>query len=140
MDGDSVATDELNVFLRTQKVLSVDKVAVVDQGRHYWSVCVEYLPRKAVFGSGGSAGGGGGGGMSNRPRIDYREELGKEEFERYSALRDLRKQVVQREGVPGYALFTNAQLTPYSLFATPRRGFHARSVAPQLSWVCGAGG
>ncbi|MCU0866123.1 MAG: hypothetical protein MUC36_20255 [Planctomycetes bacterium] len=46
MDGDDEATEELNRFLRGQKVLSVEKVGVVDQGRHYRSICVEYLTRR----------------------------------------------------------------------------------------------
>ncbi len=55
MEGDSIAAEELNLFLRSQKVLSVEKVAVTDQGRHFWSICIEYLPRKAGGGSGGDA-------------------------------------------------------------------------------------
>ena len=49
MDGEPGALEELSVFLRSQKVLSVEKVAVVDHGRHYWSMCVEYLPRHAAY-------------------------------------------------------------------------------------------
>ncbi len=40
MDGDGGALEELNLFLRTHRVLSVDKVAVMDQGRHSWFVYV----------------------------------------------------------------------------------------------------
>ena len=38
MDGDPEAIKEPNVFLRGQKVLSVEKVAVVDHGRHSCSL------------------------------------------------------------------------------------------------------
>ncbi len=68
MDGDGNSMEELNVFLRTHRVLSVDKVAVMDQGRHYWSVYVEYLVRKGAQGGGLTSGSGG---LSNRPRVDY---------------------------------------------------------------------
>jgi hypothetical protein len=47
MDGDAEALEALNRFLRSQKVLSLDKVAVVDGGRPHWSSCVEYLPRRS---------------------------------------------------------------------------------------------
>ncbi|MBL4770781.1 MAG: HRDC domain-containing protein [Planctomycetes bacterium] len=111
MEGDGGAMEELNVFLRTHRVLSVDKVAVMDQGRHYWSVYVEYLARKSALGGGATSGSSV---VSNRPRVDYREELTKPEFERFSLLRDLRKLVAAREAVPVYALFTNAQLADFA--------------------------
>lgn len=41
MDGELQALEEMNDFLRSQKVLSVEKVAVVDHGRHDGSLCVE---------------------------------------------------------------------------------------------------
>jgi hypothetical protein len=50
VDGDGNSMEELNVFLRTHRVLSVDKVAVMDQGRRYWSVYVEYLVCKGAQG------------------------------------------------------------------------------------------
>jgi hypothetical protein len=46
MEGDEDAQEDLNRFLRGHKVLSIDKVAVVAQGRQFWSICVEYLPRR----------------------------------------------------------------------------------------------
>lgn len=107
MDGDDEATEELNRFLRGQKVLSVEKVAVVDKGRHYWSVCIEYLPRRGheAASSGGSAAV-----HSQKPRIDYREILSKDEFARFAKLRDLRRQLAEADGVPVYNVLNNAQL------------------------------
>lgn len=107
MDGELQALEEMNDFLRSQKVLSVEKVAVVDHGRHYWSICVEYLPRRAGEASGtpyGSVS------ASSRPRLDYREILAKEDFDRYTRLRSLRKQLADAEAVPVYTILTNAQL------------------------------
>jgi superfamily II DNA helicase RecQ len=86
-------------------------VAVMDQGRHDWSVYVEYLVRKGPPVGGSSSGAGV---VSNGPRVDYREELTKPELERFSLLRDLRKQVAAREAVPVYAVFTNAQLAEFA--------------------------
>lgn len=107
MDGDDEATEELNRFLRGQKVLSVEKVAVVDKGRHYWSVCIEYLPRRGheAASSAGSAAV-----HSQKPRIDYREILSKDEFARFAKLRDLRRQLAETDGVPVYTILTNAQI------------------------------
>lgn len=107
MDGDAEAMDEVNAFLRSQKVLSVEKVAVADHGRHYWSLCVEYLPRRpaesALPRTGTAL-------DANRARLDYREVLSKDEFDRFAKLRALRKLLAEAEGVPVYTILTNAQL------------------------------
>ena len=42
--------------------------------------------------------------------MDYRELLKPEEFEVFSTLRDWRKEVAEKEGVPVYTIFTNEQL------------------------------
>jgi len=107
MEGDEDAVAQLNLFLRTHKVLCIEKAPVLAQGRQYWSVCVEYLQRRAEseparHGSGGSAG--------EKPKTDYRQLLSAAEFARFSKLRQLRKQLADSEAVPVYALFTNAQL------------------------------
>jgi len=107
MEGEPDALEELNVFLRSHRVLSVEKAAVVDHGRHYWAICVEYLPRRVGEPSAGPTGAAGG---NNKPRLDYREILGKDEFERFARLRLLRKQLAEVEGVPVYTILTNAQL------------------------------
>jgi superfamily II DNA helicase RecQ len=113
MEGDELATEECNKFLRGQRVLSVQKTAVVDGGRHYWSVCVEYLPRRnAEAGEGPASDGAARSGQP--PRVDYRALLQPEPFVRFSKLRQLRKQLAERDGVPVYTLFTNSQLAELS--------------------------
>jgi len=107
MDADEDGLEELNVFLRTHKVLSVEKVPVVVQGRQYWSFCVEYLERAA--GARDSARGAQNAG-NNKPRTDYREILTEAQFKRFSKLRQLRKQISESAALPVYTLFTNAQL------------------------------
>jgi ribonuclease D len=42
--------------------------------------------------------------------VDYKEVLKPEEFEVFSRLRDWRKNVAEKEGVPVYAVLTNEQL------------------------------
>jgi superfamily II DNA helicase RecQ len=107
MEGDEEATAQLNLFLRTHKVLCIEKAPVIAQGRQYWSVCVEFLPRRpgsAPATASGSAN------TPDKPKIDYRQILTPPEFSRFSKLRQLRKQLADSEAVPVYALFTNAQL------------------------------
>ena len=45
-----------------------------------------------------------------RGRVDYRDVLDADDFEVFRKIRDVRKRLAQEEGVPIYAVFTNAQL------------------------------
>lgn len=97
------AVEEMNVFLRAHRVLSLEKHLVGTDGGAFWAVCVQYLER-SVTGSKF-------GGIENpRSKVDYKEILSGEEFTVFARLRELRKGVAEREGVPPYAVFTNEQL------------------------------
>lgn len=93
---DGQAQEELNSFLRSKRVLAVEKVFV----NNGWSFCVEWLeggkaPATAKRGN---------------PKVDYREILSVEDFALFSKLRDKRKELAQRDGVQVYAVMTNEQL------------------------------
>ena len=92
---------EMNVFLRSHRVLAVKKEFVPDGENSFWTFCVEYLdsPAGAAPLSGKSG-----------PKVDYKEVLKPEEFEVFSRLREWRKAVAEQEGVPVYAVLTNEQL------------------------------
>jgi len=105
MEGDEEAVAAVNRFLRAHKVLSIEKVAVQQAGRQFWSLCLEYLPKAPA-----AAGRTPGAFANDRPRTDYRETLSAPQFQRFSKLRELRKQLADSEGLPVYTLFTNAQL------------------------------
>jgi superfamily II DNA helicase RecQ len=94
------AEAEMNAFLRGHRVLAVKKEFVADGENSFWRFCVEYLDGA---GAGALLPGG-------RPKIDYKEVLKPEEFEVFSRLRDWRKSVAEKEGVPVYAVLTNEQL------------------------------
>jgi len=93
------AEAELNAFLRSQRVLSVEKHFVTTTTSAYWAVAVEFLGENARRPA--SPGG---------PRVDYKDVLSAEDFAVYRRLRDLRKQIADTDGVPAFAVFTNAQL------------------------------
>ena len=95
-----VAEAEMNAFLRRHRVLAVKKEFVPDGENSFWTFCVEYLDGA---GAGALLPGG-------RPKVDYKEVLKPEEFEVFSRLRDWRKSVAEKEGVPVYAVLTNEQL------------------------------
>jgi superfamily II DNA helicase RecQ len=95
---------ELNEFLVRNTILSVER-ELIDQGSSsFWSFCIEYLDSRPnasrqIEGS-----------RRRRKTIDYRDVLTDEQFEVFSKLRDRRKEIAQREGVPLYAIFNNEQL------------------------------
>jgi superfamily II DNA helicase RecQ len=97
LTDDGEAQEELNAFLRTKRVLSVDKVFAGGG----WTFCVEWLE----------------GGKSKEaakrgatPRVDYREVLSIDDFAVFSRLREKRKELARRDGVDLYTIATNEQL------------------------------
>jgi superfamily II DNA helicase RecQ len=92
------AQAELNQFCNEHKVVNVDKQFVQDAGRSYWALCICYLDAE------------GGPLASQRDKVDYREVLNEQDFAVFAKLRNLRKVMAEKEGVPAYALFTNEQL------------------------------
>jgi superfamily II DNA helicase RecQ len=99
----SEAEAEMNGFLRGHRVLAVKKEFVPDGENSFWTFCVEYLDGTAAA-TGGAAFG------QKVPKVDYKEVLKPEEFEVFSRLREWRKTVAEKEGVPVYAVLTNGQL------------------------------
>lgn len=96
------AVEELNRFLGSHSVLAVHREWVSAGDDSFWAFCVQY-------GETGSAAGG----SSKRgapPKIDYKEILTDAQFALYVKLRELRKQLAERDGVPVFAVFTNEQL------------------------------
>jgi superfamily II DNA helicase RecQ len=55
-------------------------------------------------------------------KVDYREVLPPEQFERFSRLRALRKELADKEAVPPYAVFTNEQLAAMARLEAPSLG------------------
>lgn len=68
----------------------------------FWAICVDYLNSTTVENTSVA--------NLSRSRVDYKTILAPEEFDVFSRLRDLRKELAQAEAVPVYALFTNEQL------------------------------
>jgi hypothetical protein len=93
--------EELNGFLRSHRIVNVEREFCNNSDGAYWAVCVEYLA--SVSGGAGPSGGG-------KDKIDYREKLSPEDFAVFSALREVRKELAERDGVPVYAVFTNEQI------------------------------
>jgi hypothetical protein len=64
------AETELNGFLASHRVLSVDRRFVEEGERSFWSFCVDFVDAR-----GGSSSSSAAGGTGKRDRTDYREVL-----------------------------------------------------------------
>ena len=94
--GGERINEDLNVFLRSKKVLSVDKQLVVSSGAAFWSFCVGYLDETVA---------------STKERVDYRKILDPDAFARFSNMREIRKKIADDEGIPAFAIFTDEELS-----------------------------
>lgn len=97
--------EELNKFLRTNKILQVQSQFLQENGS-YWSVFITYL-------EGGSNGEEH---RQKRVKIDYREVLSEAEFARFAKYREIRKHLATEEGVPPFVIFTDEELAYLSKY------------------------
>ena len=100
--GDEGMTEEMNHFLRANKIIDIKKELAMLDGNSCWTFCITYLQDARLAESAAARQGGG--------KVDYKEVLDAETFERFSAFRKLRKQIAESEAVPAYAVFTDAEL------------------------------
>jgi len=95
------ASEELNRFLRSVRVLTVHREFVGQGDPSYWALAVEYLPAtdstQLVMRGVGS-------------KTDFKALLPPEDFALFARLREWRKQMAFAEALPVYAIFTNEQL------------------------------
>ena len=98
---------ELNSFLMTHHVATVQREIVSTGAGPMLLFIVEYV---LANGSAGNRGTTSAGGHSSTSRIDYRDLLSEPEFSVFTTLREVRKQLAEADGVPVYAIFSNAQL------------------------------
>jgi len=93
--GGEKIMEELNVFLRSKKILQVEKA--YNETSAAWSFCISYIDDVKIKGK-------------ERIKIDYKEALDKESFERFSKMREIRKRIAKEEGLPAYAIFTDVEM------------------------------
>lgn len=91
------AEDDLNRFLASHKIAAVDRQLIVDGQRSAWAICVTCVEDSATT-------------HAKQERVDYRKALSAADFAVYAKLREARKTIAERDGVPPYAIFTNDQL------------------------------
>jgi superfamily II DNA helicase RecQ len=97
--GEKSVTDELNAFLRSHRIVNVDKKLIDGERGTGWVFLVEY-----------GTGDGKNAPNTQTQRVDYREVLNAAEYALFDKLRNLRKELAEKSGIPVYAVFTNDQL------------------------------
>ncbi|MBX2928064.1 MAG: HRDC domain-containing protein [Saprospiraceae bacterium] len=93
--GGEALSEEINVFLRSKKVLSVDRHFVSNDQGAFWCFCISYLDDRN---------------KEEQAKVDYRDVLDPESFKRFSQMREIRKQAAQKEAVPAYSILTNEEM------------------------------
>ncbi len=90
--------NELNAFLRSRKIIAKTQEFINANENSFYCIMVEYLETP----------------YSETPQaqnaVDYKGVLSEKEFELFSYLREVRKEIAEKEGIPVFAVFTNAQL------------------------------
>lgn len=97
--------EELNAFLRSNKVLEVENQLVHNEKGAYWCFCVKYIESAD--------------GVATSPvrhlkfpeKTDYKNVLDEETFKKFARYREIRKVIAQDEGLPAFAVFTDYELS-----------------------------
>lgn len=113
--GNEEAVEEMNKFLRGNKVVDITKNLVQQGDVAYWSFCVTYLlgvPPKMQQPQG-----------ERKEKVDYRNVLDGPTFARFAVLRVIRKRLAEEDAVPAFAVFTDAELAEIAKLdeITPKR-------------------
>jgi len=87
---------DLNDFIRRHKIITIQKEFVACNQDSYWALLIEYFSGQEEH--------------KNKQPLDYKNILPAEDFAVFSELRDLRKSISEKDGVPVYAICTNEQL------------------------------
>lgn len=94
--GSEQTEENLNVFLRTHRIVSVRTEFVAGE-TPAWCVFVEFVQQAESS-------------VKSASKVDYMKILSQEEFSVFSKLRELRKALAAKDGVPPFVVFTDEQL------------------------------
>ncbi len=100
--------EELNKFLRTHKVIEVDKHLVQNGVSYNWCFYISYIGVTIQEK------------YSSKKKIDYMNVLDKETFGVFSKLREIRKQIAVKHAVSAFIVFTDAELAEIAKLKEPK--------------------
>ena len=90
--------EEMNIFLKSNKILGVQDQLVSNESGMYWCFCIRYIECGLS------------GAVTSKEKIDYKYVLNDSEFKRFSRMREIRKKVAAEQGIPAFAVFTDEEL------------------------------
>lgn len=96
------ALEEMNRFLRGHRVLEIRQEFAKDIGGAFWYFSIKYID--GMFISSNTTK------NVKKQKVDYKEILNKKDFAKFDKLRKCRKEIAQKEAIPAYAIFTDAEL------------------------------
>jgi superfamily II DNA helicase RecQ len=100
--GSPELEEDLNHFLRSHKVITVQKAVETIGGSPCWCFCVEFIEGGVSSGNQKFSG--------RSKKVDYKEVLSEDDFAVFARLREKRKELAGNEAIPVYAICTNEQL------------------------------
>ncbi len=83
--GGERLNEEMNVFLRSKKILQVEQQLIAQTQGAYWTFCIKYIEDLNTA-------------DANKTKVDYREILDDATFKVFSRLREIRKKIATDEG------------------------------------------
>ncbi|MEZ4775986.1 MAG: HRDC domain-containing protein [Bacteroidia bacterium] len=95
--GGEMLMEDLNVFLRSKKVLQIEQHMVNDPQGSIWCFCIRYVEDYSPY-------------SKTKEKVDYRKILDEESFGRFAAMREIRKKLAEQLGFPPYAIFNDEEL------------------------------
>lgn len=102
-DESNDSNEELNRFLRGNKIVNIEKQFYIVNNMAYWTFCVTYLSNQMPS-------------MQDKNdkkdnKVDYKLILDEKSFAKFTVLRSFRKMLSEQDVVPAYAIFTDAELS-----------------------------
>ena len=94
-----VLQEEMNKFMRGHKVLEVTQEFYQSPSGAAWCFCVKYIDVTTSYSQ-----------NTRKAKIDYRDELDEATFKIFAKLRQNRKAIAEENGIPAYAVFTDAEI------------------------------
>lgn len=103
--GGEALMEEMNVFLRSKKVLEVEKHFYTTAQNASWSFCVSYIddvptPPTSTYNR-----------DKQKEKVDYSKVLDAPSYERFEKMRVIRKRLADEEGAPAYTIFTDEEMS-----------------------------
>lgn len=98
IDSEEIILKEMNQFLRSKRILSVEQHLTNINSQANWCFCIRYLENESNIS------------RKINKKVDYKNVLNSDEFIKFSRLRECRKKIAHEDGVPAYAIFTDEEM------------------------------